>query len=125
MTRLRQPALRGTNELLVDTGLDMRPGDRLALLPTSYDPKASDDVFVTSYDNQTGKVVLNASLLYYHWGQENSTGPDHDGLDMRGEVVLLTRNIQIYAEDIESWGGQIVTSDTIEIYGFEMVMRKG
>lgn len=69
MSRLREPALKGSNEILVDTGLDMVPGDRLALLPTSYDPKASDDVFVTSYDNETGRVVLNSSLLYYHWGQ--------------------------------------------------------
>lgn len=44
---------------------------------------------------------------------------------MRGEVVLLTRNIKIDAEDIESWGGQIVTSDTMEIYGTEIVMRRG
>jgi len=42
---------------------------------------------------------------------------------MRGEVLLLTRNVKIYAEDIESWGGQIVTSDTMEIYGDEIIMR--
>jgi len=33
---------------------------------------------------------------------------------MRGEVLLLSRNIKIDAEDIESWGGQFVTSDTVE-----------
>jgi len=33
---------------------------------------------------------------------------------MRGEVLLLTRNVKIDAEDIESWGGQIVITDTIE-----------
>lgn len=31
----------------------------------------------------------------------------------------------IDAEDIESWGGQIVTSDTIEMYENAVVMRKG
>jgi len=36
---------------------------------------------------------------------------------MRGEVLLLTRNVVIDAEDIESWGGQVVTSDTIEFDG--------
>jgi hypothetical protein len=51
------------------------------------------------------KVVINATLDFYHWGQEESTGDDYDGLDMRGEVVLLTRNVVIDAEDIESWGG--------------------
>lgn len=44
---------------------------------------------------------------------------------MRGEVALLTRNIVIDAEDIESWGGQIVTSDTQEMYGTEMIDRTG
>jgi hypothetical protein len=34
---------------------------------------------------------------------------------MRGEVLVLTRNVRIIGEDIESWGGQIVTSDTVEI----------
>jgi len=36
---------------------------------------------------------------------------------MRGEVMLLTRNVKIDAEDIESWGGQVITSDTIEFDG--------
>lgn len=44
---------------------------------------------------------------------------------MRGEVLLLTRNIKIDAEDIESWGGQIVTSDTVEVYGEEIIQRIG
>jgi len=44
---------------------------------------------------------------------------------MRGEVILLSRNIVIDAEDIESWGGQIVTSDTQELYGTEMIDRFG
>jgi hypothetical protein len=103
----------------------MVPGDRLGLLPTSYDPHATDDVFVESYDIDTGDVVVTEELNYYHWGQDESTGPDYNGLDMRGEVLLLTRNVKIDAEDIESWGGQVVTSDTIEMYDGEMTMRTG
>jgi hypothetical protein len=34
---------------------------------------------------------------------------------MRGEVAYLTRNILIKGQDIERWGGQIVTSDTVEV----------
>jgi hypothetical protein len=105
MSRLVEPALKGSDEFIVEPGLDMVAGDRLGLLPTSYDPEAIDDVFVTSYDSESGKVVINATLDFYHWGQEESTGDDYDGLDMRGEVVLLTRNVLIDAEDIESWGG--------------------
>lgn len=39
---------------------------------------------------------------------------------MRGEVILLSRSIVIAGEDIESWGGQIVTSDTVEFMAGEI-----
>jgi len=29
---------------------------------------ASDDVFVTAYDNLTGIATLDRELDYYHWG---------------------------------------------------------
>ena len=96
-------------------GLDFTPGDRLALLPTSFEPDAWDDVLVSAYDNTTGLVTLSSALNYYHWGASSSTANSYNGVDMRGEVLLLTRNIRIVGEDIESWGGQIVTSDSAEI----------
>jgi len=36
---------------------------------------------------------------------------------MRGEVLLLTRNVKIVGNDSDSWGGQIVVSDNIESTG--------
>lgn len=62
MTRLHQPALKGASEMYVEPGLDITAEDRLGLLPTSYDPHTVDDVFVTSYDNETGKVEFNSTL---------------------------------------------------------------
>lgn len=44
---------------------------------------------------------------------------------MRGEVALLTRNIVIDAHDIEDWGGQIVTSDTVEVHAEGTIERFG
>lgn len=41
---------------------------------------------------------------------------------MRAEVILLTRNIKIQGNDVESWGCQMVTGDTIEA---DMTMRYG
>jgi len=122
MSRLREEVLKGAKEFKIDANLEIFPGDRLGLLPTSYDPHAIDDVFVQEYDNTTGIVKINETLhpkglKYYHWGLSESTGPQYYGVDMRGEVLLLTRNVKIDAEDIESWGGQIVTSDTIEMAG--------
>ena len=97
MTRLTAPALRNSSEFFIEPYLDVRVGDRLGLLPTSYDPHTIDDVFVTSYDNATGKVTINTTLQWYHWGQSTSTADIYRGLDIRGEVLLLTRNVKIDA----------------------------
>jgi len=94
-----------TKKILIAKGMDIVAGDRLALLPTSFDNMASDDVFVTSYDNETGKTEIDRELDYYHWGHSESKAEKYNGADMRGEVLLLTRNIVIKGEDIESWGG--------------------
>ena len=89
---------------MVDTGLDLVPGDRLALLPTSFASEAKDDVFVKTYDNSTGLVTLNSSLDYYHFGAAESTASKYSGVDIRGEVLLLTRNVLIEGYDEEAWG---------------------
>lgn len=98
----------------------------MGLYPTSYEPTAVDDVIVNNYDSGSGKVTIDKTLNYYHFGQEESTGDKYNGLDMRGEVALLTRNIVIDAKNIEKWGGQIVTSDTVEVDSEgEVVKRYG
>jgi len=114
-SRLFKEAKKGDTEIVIARGMDMVAGDRIALLPTSYGNMASDDVFVTSYDNKTGVTKIDRPLEYYHWGAFRSDAQKYNGADMRGEVLLLTRNIAIRGEDIESWGGQIVTSDTVEV----------
>ena len=102
--RLRAEVHRNDTKILIDTGLDLVPGDRLALLPTSYAPDAADDVFVKTYDNSTGLVTLNTPLKYYHFGAAVSTASKYSGVDIRGEVLLLTRNVLIEGYDEEAWG---------------------
>ena len=92
------------------------------MLPTSFKSDAYDFVTVSAFNSVTGKVDLEEPLLYYHWGADESTADEYDGLDIRGEVLLMTRNIRIVGQDIESWGGQIVTSDTLEL---DMTERNG
>jgi hypothetical protein len=41
---------------------------------------------------------------------------------MRGEVILLSRNIRIQGEDIDGWGGQVLATDLFESDG---TWRKG
>ena len=104
MTRLLAPAERRSKTFTVEKGLDFVKGDKLGLMPTSYKPRTHDSVVVKKYDNETGVVEIESPLKFYHWGQENSTGPDYEGIDMRGEVVLLSRNILIQGTDTDGWG---------------------
>jgi hypothetical protein len=108
----------------VEPGLDWVAGDRVAIAATSYESTDSEDHIITGYDSTTGVATLTNSLRAYHWGQSTSTLSDY-GVDMRGEVVLLTRPVKIVGEDIESWGCQIVTSDTIEVYPGQIYYRYG
>lgn len=74
------------------------------MLPTSYKPTAYDDVIVVSYDTVTGVATINKAVNFYHFGADKSTGDEYNGVDMRGEVILLTRNLRIIGEDVEGWG---------------------
>jgi hypothetical protein len=122
MSRLTQPALRFSTTIFVQPGLDWKAGDMLGLMPTSYDNHATDDVTIVTYNNVTGQITFATPLNYYHFGAPQSTGNLYSGVDIRGEVVLLSRNVRIVGEDIESWGGQIVTGFFMEE---DLTMRFG
>jgi hypothetical protein len=122
--RLHAPALMRDTTIKIDTGLDLVEGDQLSIAPTSYSSKHIDFVNVVSYDNTTGAVSLDSKtpIRFYHYGAEESTASTYNGVDIRAEVLILSRNVKIIGEDIESWGGQIVTSDTIEA---DLTLRNG
>ncbi len=58
-----------------------------------------------------GVVTLDKALLNYHYGAAESTGPIYNDVDIRTEVLLLTRNIKVYGEDKDGWGGQVMAFD--------------
>jgi len=89
LTRLHGEVSKDATEIIVEAGLDWVPGDRIALGPTSYTHDRSEDNFVTAYDILSGKVTLLTPLKYHHWGKSTSTAGDYNGVDMRGEVILL------------------------------------
>ena len=63
-----------------------------------------DYAIIKSYDNVTGVATLDRPLSNFHFGKLESTGPQYSGVDMRGEVVMLSRNIKIIGNDTEAWG---------------------
>lgn len=80
----------------------------------------SDYKIITAIEG--GLITLDTPLKYYHWGSPESTEEEYNGVDMRGEVVLLNRNIKIRGEDVDGWGGQVMVSDYFETDG---TWRKG
>lgn len=125
MSRLRSEVTKGSNSFDVEAGLDWVPGDRLALLPTGYSRHMKDEVFIETYDNVTGALKINTTVNHHHWGQPDTTAADFNGIDVRGEVVLLTRSVKIVGENVNGWGGHVLTGDTVELDGTEIKMRVG
>jgi hypothetical protein len=119
MTRLLAIAEKGATSITVEPGLDLVEGERIALAPTSFAHWAGEEAFIESYDAETGAATLADPLVYYHWGAAESTADTYGGLDMRGEVLILTRRIQIYADPTDGWGGQVLTADVMESDGTE------
>lgn len=126
MVRLKAPAAKGATTITVDTGLTWAVGSKIYLAPTSFSRTASDYGVITAYDTLTGVITLQTALAHYHFGAAVTTAADYNNVvDIRGEVVLLTRNVRIVGDrtDLNSdWGGHMVTSDTLEASG---TMRTG
>jgi hypothetical protein len=69
--------------------------------------------FVEKYDPATGIITLKTALNFYHFGAAESTAAGYSGIDMRGEVLSLSRNLKIQGGADTSWGCQILTADIL------------
>lgn len=123
MTRLRSTAFKDDTTIRVETGLDWHTGDRISIFPTAMHEQHFDYRTIDSYDSATGIVTLTEALDFYHFGKATSTAADYQGVDMRGEVVLLSRNVRIVGNDTDWWGGQILVADNLELV--DMKQRSG
>jgi hypothetical protein len=75
------------------SGLGWVAGDRIALAPTNMRYKQNDYAVIVSYNNVNGLTTVDRALQHYHYGSVNSTSKAYSGVDMRGHVYLLSRNI--------------------------------
>lgn len=76
---------------------------------------------IVEYDAVNGIVTLEEYVGFFHFGDTDSTADDYNGLDMRAEVLLLTRSITITAstDDIsyslkDVWGCRVLVADFYE-----------
>jgi hypothetical protein len=113
-TRLYKTANPNDNSITVEPGLDWVANDTIAIAMTRIQWNEADYAVIKSYNNVTGVATLDRPLNFYHFGQATSTGPNYSGVDMRAEVLMLSRNIKIAGNDSEAWGCQVVTSDFLE-----------
>ena len=106
-TRLTATAAAGSSQLQLSGAVDWRPGERIVVASTDFDPFQAEEAVVASVQGQT--VTLQAPLRYLHWGQLQSFGGRQ--LDERAEVGLLGRNVVIQGDSASlaaGFGGHLI-----------------
>jgi len=115
MSRLEADAPAGATTITVGTGLDWQVGEYIYLAPSTVQETYSEYRTITAISGNV--LTLNTALDYYHYGAAVSTAADFNGIDMRTEVFLLTRNVKIQGEDNSNWSGQVLVTDICESDG--------
>src|SRR6185312_10960216 len=110
-TKLSATAKAGSSKIEVLNAAGWRKGDVIVLASTDFNPRQAEERTVTAISGNS--LTLDKPLAYMHFGQIT------DGVDERGEVGLLTRNIKIQAsEDAEKtyFGGHIMAMAGSKMY---------
>ena len=99
--RLGATANVGSSQLLLDGPANWRPGDRIVVSSTSYDPNEAEVALVTSVNGLS--VTLAEPLRFTHWGTTQTIGGTT--VDERAEVGLLSRNVVVRGDERSDAGG--------------------
>src|SRR5690606_1555504 len=116
-TKLARTAQKGANRIEVLDASGWRRGDEIVLASTDFDPRQAEKRTIAAVDGNV--LTLDRALEYMHFGQVTY------GVDERGEVGLLTRNIRIQpSADAETsyFGGHIVAraGSKVHVSGVEL-----
>ena len=110
-TRLAETAEKGSTTIQVLNAEQWQVGDEIVLASTDYNPRQAETRHITAISGNT--ITLDQPLAYMHFGEITY------GVDERGEVGLLTRNIKVQASEdaAESYfGGHIMAMITSKMY---------
>jgi hypothetical protein len=110
-TKLAKTAQAGSSKIEVLDASGWRKGDEIVLASTDFSPRQAERRTVAAVNGNT--LTLDRPLEYMHFGEITF------GVDERGEVGLLTRNIRIRAsEDAETtyFGGHIMAMSGSKMY---------
>src|SRR5688572_8477413 len=116
-TKLASTAEAGSREIEVLDASGWRVGDEIVLASTDSDPRQAEKRAIAGIRGNA--ITLDRALEYMHFGAITF------GVDERGEVGLLTRNIRIQAaDDAESsyFGGHIMamSGSQVNLSGVEL-----
>jgi cell migration-inducing and hyaluronan-binding protein len=116
-TKLASTAKAGASKIQVLDAGGWRKGDVIVLASTDFDPHQAEERTITAVSGNA--LTLDKPLEYMHFGQVTY------GVDERGEVGLLTRNIRIQASDDAEksyFGGHIMAmaGSQVHISGAEL-----
>jgi cell migration-inducing and hyaluronan-binding protein len=116
-TKLAETAEAGSTRIDVLDARGWRVGDEVVLASTDFNPRQAETRHIAAINGNT--LTLDEPLEYMHFGEITF------GVDERGEVGLLTRNIKVQASaDAEEtyFGGHIMAMDgsTMTVSGIEL-----
>ena len=75
---------------LLDDASTWRAGDRIFVASTDYDFDQAEEFEIKSVNGN--QVTIKGQVMFEHFGEV------YEEVDMRAEVGLLTRDIQIYGK---------------------------
>ncbi len=110
-TKLAKTAEAGSTSIEVLNAAQWKAGDEIVLASTDYDPRQAERRTITAVKGNT--LTFDKKLDYMHFGKITF------GVDERGEVGLLTRNVKVQASaDAEQtfFGGHIMAMVTSHMY---------
>ncbi|MBS1239884.1 MAG: hypothetical protein H6R45_590, partial [Proteobacteria bacterium] len=110
-TKLAKTAKAGSATIQVLNAAGWRKGDVIVLASTDFNPRQAEERTITAVSGNV--LTLDKPLTYMHFGEITY------GIDERGEVGLLTRNIKIQASDDAEktyFGGHIMAMAGSKMY---------
>jgi cell migration-inducing and hyaluronan-binding protein len=116
-TKLSETAEAGSTRIEVLDASQWRVGDEIVLASTDFNPRQAERRHIAAIRGNT--ITLDQPLDYMHFGEITF------GVDERGEVGLLTRNVKVQASadaDGTYFGGHIMAmaGSTMNVAGIEL-----
>lgn len=121
-SRLASSITAGSRSLtLIDPPDDWQVGDELGIAPSGREYSQRDRCTITGISGNT--ITCSAAFSYNHYGAASLDSTKHGDIDIRAEVIHLSRNVKVIGNNVDRWGGQIVTgkADDVQFTGGVMM----